>query len=51
MSRIYAGIHYRMDVEQGQALGRSVAEWAMRYDREHGLLSAVFPPGTFGDRE
>jgi membrane-associated phospholipid phosphatase len=43
MSRIYAGIHYRMDVEQGQALGRSVANWAIGYDREHGLLSAVFP--------
>jgi len=43
MSRIYAGIHYRMDVEQGQALGRSVGAWAIAYDRAHGLLSAVFP--------
>lgn len=43
MSRIYAGIHYRIDIEQGQALGRSVADWAIRYDRDHGLLSAVFP--------
>jgi hypothetical protein len=43
MSRIYAGIHYRVDVEQGQALGRSVADWAISYDRDHGLLSAVFP--------
>lgn len=43
MSRIYAGIHYRMDVEQGQKLGRSVAAWAIAYDHEHGLLSAVFP--------
>ena len=43
MSRIYAGIHYRMDIEQGQTLGRSVAAWAIAYDQEHGLLSAVFP--------
>ena len=43
MSRIYAGIHYRMDVDQGQILGRSVAAWAVAYDRAHGLLSAVFP--------
>ena len=43
MSRIYAGIHYRMDVEEGQRLGRSVAAWAIAYDHEHGLLSAVFP--------
>lgn len=51
MSRIYAGIHYRMDVEQGQALGRSVAAWAIRYDHDHGLLSAVFPSSTFADRD
>jgi len=41
LSRIYGGIHYRSDVEAGQALGRSTAEWAMAYDREHGLLTAV----------
>ena len=41
MSRIYAGIHFRMDVEAGQALGRSVARWAVGYDRTKGLLSAV----------
>jgi membrane-associated phospholipid phosphatase len=43
MSRIYAGIHYRMDVEAGQQLGRSVARWAVGYDRMNGLLSAVLP--------
>ena len=43
MSRIYAGIHYPVDIEQGQTLGRSVARWAIEYDREHGLLSAIFP--------
>jgi membrane-associated phospholipid phosphatase len=41
LSRIYGGIHYRFDIEAGQALGRSTAEWALAYDRERGLLSAV----------
>jgi membrane-associated phospholipid phosphatase len=41
MSRVFAGIHYRFDVAAGQALGRSVAQWAMMYDRQHGLLAAV----------
>lgn len=41
LSRIYGGIHYRFDIVAGQALGRSTAEWALAYDREHGLLSAV----------
>jgi membrane-associated phospholipid phosphatase len=40
-SRIYAGIHYRFDVTAGQALGRSVAEAALAYDRRDGLLAAV----------
>jgi len=43
MSRIYAGIHYAVDVQQGQMLGRSAAQWALGYDRERGLLTAVFP--------
>lgn len=41
MSRIYAGIHYRFDIMAGQALGRAVAGWAIAYDRERGLLTAV----------
>jgi membrane-associated phospholipid phosphatase len=41
MSRIYAGIHYRFDITDGQALGRSVAGVALRYDRRKGLLAAV----------
>jgi PAP2 superfamily len=45
ISRIYAGIHYRVDIEQGQSLGRSVAQWAIGYDAQRGLLSAVFPNG------
>ena len=47
MSRIYGGIHYFLDIQAGQTLGRSVAAWAIQYDHEHGLLSAVFPSGTF----
>jgi membrane-associated phospholipid phosphatase len=47
MSRIYGGIHYRVDIEAGRMLGQSVARWAIEYDREHGLLSAVVPTGTF----
>src|SRR6185503_7886412 len=43
MSRIYAGIHYRFDVDQGQALGASVAQWAIQYDRQRGILAAVLP--------
>ncbi|HEU4993830.1 MAG TPA: phosphatase PAP2 family protein [Gemmatimonadaceae bacterium] len=41
MSRIIAGIHYRMDVEAGQALGRNVAHWAIQFDNTNGLLAAV----------
>ena len=29
LSRILAGIHYRFDITAGQALGRSVADWAI----------------------
>ena len=30
MSRVYAGLHYRFDVEAGRAIGRSVGELAIR---------------------
>lgn len=40
-SRVIGGIHFPSDVAVGQALGRSVADWAIAYDRAHGLLSAV----------
>jgi membrane-associated phospholipid phosphatase len=39
VSRIYAGIHYRFDVEAGQTLGRSVADLALAVDQSSGLLS------------
>ena len=32
LSRMYAGIHYRFDIEAGQALGRSVARLAIAAD-------------------
>jgi membrane-associated phospholipid phosphatase len=33
LSRMYAGIHYRFDIEAGQQLGRSVARFAIAADR------------------
>jgi hypothetical protein len=33
LSRMYGGIHFRFDCETGQALGRSVAEFAIAADR------------------
>jgi membrane-associated phospholipid phosphatase len=32
LSRMYAGIHYRFDIEAGQALGRNVARFAIAAD-------------------
>jgi membrane-associated phospholipid phosphatase len=43
MSRIYAGIHFPFDVAAGQALGRAVGAWALKYDRDNGLLTALEP--------
>ena len=40
-SRVVGGIHYPFDVAAGQALGRSVADWAMAYDRRPGGLLAA----------
>ncbi len=43
MSRIYLGVHWRMDQEDGQALGRAVAEYvAANY------FQAVPEPGSLG---
>jgi membrane-associated phospholipid phosphatase len=41
LSRIYGGIHYRFDIDAGQTLGRSTAEWAMAYDQRYGVRAAV----------
>jgi membrane-associated phospholipid phosphatase len=40
-SRVVGGIHYPFDVSTGQALGRTVADWAMAYDRRPGGLLAA----------
>ena len=32
LSRMYGGIHYRFDIEAGQALGRNVARFAIAAD-------------------
>jgi hypothetical protein len=42
LARIYAGIHYRFDVETGARLGRQVARFAGEVDRSRG--SAVVVP-------
>src|SRR2546425_6164171 len=33
LSRMYGGIHYRLDIEAGQLLGRSVADFTIAADR------------------
>src|SRR2546422_7083665 len=48
LSRMYAGIHYRFDIEAAQELGRSVARFTIdrkstRLNSSHGYISyAVF---------
>jgi len=32
ISRIYGGIHYRFDSDEGIVLGRKVAAWALAHD-------------------
>lgn len=41
LSRMYGGIHYRFDIRRGEALGTSVAGWAIAVDRRVGLLSVI----------
>jgi membrane-associated phospholipid phosphatase len=41
LSRMYAGIHYRFDIEAGQTLGRNVAAFTMAADASgHSVLTA-----------
>jgi membrane-associated phospholipid phosphatase len=42
-SRVVGGIHYPFDVVAGQELGRSVAEWAVAYDKQPGGLLRAIP--------
>jgi len=41
LARIYAGIHYRFDVETGAQLGRNVARSANEVDRSGSSVAAV----------
>jgi len=41
LARIYAGIHYRFDVETGAQLGRNVARFANEVDRSGSSVAAV----------
>ena len=47
LSRMYGGIHYRFDIDAGQALGRSVARFAIKSD-ESGR-SVLTPRHGHGD--
>jgi membrane-associated phospholipid phosphatase len=39
LSRMYAGIHYRFDIETGTTIGTSVGQWAIARDAEGKLAS------------
>lgn len=41
LSRMYAGIHYRFDIEAGETLGANVGNLAVGIDRSGGLLAAL----------
>jgi membrane-associated phospholipid phosphatase len=41
LSRLYAGIHYRFDIDAGLALGQRVARRALEVDEKNGVLSTL----------
>jgi membrane-associated phospholipid phosphatase len=41
LSRMYAGIHYRFDIDAGAELGKSVGKYAIRFDKREGLFSRI----------
>lgn len=41
LSRMYAGIHYRFDIDAGRNLGNAVARFAIALDQQPGLLAAI----------
>lgn len=41
LSRMYAGIHYRFDIEAGQTLGKKVGRLAIARDGERNLLADI----------
>ena len=38
---MYAGIHYRFDIDAGRMLGTAVGQWAIALDQQPGLLAAI----------
>ena len=41
LSRLYAGIHYRFDINTGLAIGKSVGQLATQVDHDRGVQSVV----------
>jgi membrane-associated phospholipid phosphatase len=41
ISRLYAGIHYRFDIDTGLSLGHAAAQLALQLDRERGIANIV----------
>jgi hypothetical protein len=41
LSRMYAGIHFRFDIDAGEKLGKAVGEYAIRFDKRNGLLFRI----------
>jgi hypothetical protein len=41
LSRMYAGIHFRFDIDAGEELGKAVGEYAIRFDKRNGLLFRI----------
>jgi hypothetical protein len=41
LSRLYAGIHYRFDIDTGLAIGKSVGQLATQVDHDRGVQSVV----------
>jgi hypothetical protein len=41
LSRMYAGIHFRFDIDAGQDLGTAVGQYAIHFDNSKGLLFRI----------
>ena len=41
ISRLYAGIHYRFDIDTGLSLGHAVAQLTLQLDRERGIATVT----------
>jgi hypothetical protein len=40
-ARVYGGIHFQLDCDAGQVLGRAVGRYTLAVDRERGILEAL----------